>query len=565
MDPYMSYYGYQEPRSNVQERSAGQRYNGLRNQGATCYLNSVLQCLYMTEDFRKEVENFVPIQINSDEERLVQELQKLFVNMKECVCSTEGITQCLGITNVYKEEDVVEYYQKILKAIGPQLSKVFEGKMSNKTKCLNDHIFEEKCHFFTIPLAIKAEHSEVFNVLNGLNTFSEPVKLDEDNWLYCKDCGQKNETQTWNEIEEFPTILTLYPKRFYFDYNQMRPVKNHCPMDFPLHLLIRNNEYELYAVINHIGSEYGGHYNAVIKSFEDDKCVFQDPSNFKGSISSMKAYLLMYRRCKELLPNASEGRKQHPRAIEGREQHPRAIEGREQHPRASEGREQHPWAREGAQQHPQPSEGAEHHTQVSESTEHHNQASESTKLHPRSNEGAEQHPCVSEGAEHHTQASESTKLHPRVSEGTEQRPRASKGAEQHPRPSEGTEHHTQASEGAEHHTQASESTKLHPRASEGAEQHPRSSEGAEQHPQMSEGVKQHPRVRESTKLHQWGWRWVLTGHRFPSRRVRWLEEGHMEGVAYAIRCREPETIRHRVYLADGLEQPDKFGAELPAG
>uniref|UniRef100_A0A3P9NCY2 USP domain-containing protein n=1 Tax=Poecilia reticulata TaxID=8081 RepID=A0A3P9NCY2_POERE len=35
------------------------RYHGLKNQGATCYLNSVLQVLYMTKDFREAVKGFV--------------------------------------------------------------------------------------------------------------------------------------------------------------------------------------------------------------------------------------------------------------------------------------------------------------------------------------------------------------------------------------------------------------------------------------------------------------------------------------------------------------------------
>ncbi|KAK2860420.1 hypothetical protein Q7C36_004586 [Tachysurus vachellii] len=284
MESYRSHYGNQ--RNIVQERP----YNGLKNQGATCYLNSILQCLYMTEDFRQEVERFVPDQRNPDKESLMQELQKLFKEMKKGDCTTEGITQRLGIANVYEQEDVVEYYQKTLKAIGPQSSKVFEGKMSNKTKCINDHIFEEECHFFTIPLAIEAGHSEVFEVHNGLQTFFERINLDEDNWLYCKQCGQKNETETWNEIKDLPTILTLYPKRFYFDYYKMRPVKNHCHMDIPLQLVMSTNlKYELYAVINHIGNESGGHYNAVIKSFEDGKWYCFDDTSVR------EAYLLMYR------------------------------------------------------------------------------------------------------------------------------------------------------------------------------------------------------------------------------------------------------------------------------
>ncbi|XP_053485173.1 uncharacterized protein si:ch211-212k18.13 isoform X1 [Ictalurus furcatus] len=298
-----SHYRNQEGMTLVEKRSTGKRYNGLKNQGATCYLNSVLQCLYMTEDFRKEVENFRAYPPNYDESStdLMLELQKLFAKIKDDDGTTEGITQSLCISNVYEQQDAVEYYQRTLKAIGPQFSKVFEGKMSNIAKCTNNHKFQEKCHFFTIPLPIETGHMDVFEVDKGLQTFFKKVKLDEDNWLYCEHCGKKTETETWNEIQEFPTILTLYPKRFDFDYTQMRLVKNNCHMDIPLQLQISDIVYKLYAVINHSGGVSGGHYNAVIKSFEDDEWYcFDDYSVTKDSKHSFYlsrlAYLLMYRK-----------------------------------------------------------------------------------------------------------------------------------------------------------------------------------------------------------------------------------------------------------------------------
>ncbi|XP_043099093.1 ubiquitin carboxyl-terminal hydrolase 21-like [Puntigrus tetrazona] len=58
------------------------QYNGLKNQGATCYLNAVLQCLFMTPKFKEAVKSY-KVPADSGEENLLLQLQKLFRQMSK--------------------------------------------------------------------------------------------------------------------------------------------------------------------------------------------------------------------------------------------------------------------------------------------------------------------------------------------------------------------------------------------------------------------------------------------------------------------------------------------------
>ncbi|XP_076829169.1 ubiquitin carboxyl-terminal hydrolase 47 isoform X2 [Brachyhypopomus gauderio] len=256
----------------------------------------------MTPEFREAVKSFKQgPKFSNESGDLLMQIQNLFEKLEVVDGTTEGITRSLCIRSVYEQQDAVEYFQKILKTVEPQVRKGFEGKLSNRSKCSNDHVYQDRSPFITVPLAVEAGHNELYNVKEGLEAFFKLSRLDEDNWLYCDQCDQKTETETWIEMEEFPTILTLHLKRFDFDYVQMRHVKNGCPMDIPLSIHLKDCEYGLYAVINHSGGYSGGHYNAIIKSFEDNMWYcFDDSSVTKDSVSSLKhsrlAYLLMYRR-----------------------------------------------------------------------------------------------------------------------------------------------------------------------------------------------------------------------------------------------------------------------------
>ncbi|KAL1271728.1 hypothetical protein QQF64_030744 [Cirrhinus molitorella] len=306
-----------EKRSHGSPNRNEHQYNGLINQGATCYLNAVLQCLFMTPKFRETVMSYEIAHGDCGETNLLLQLKKLFEQLSERAATTEGITKSLGIRNVFEQQDAVEYYRKILKTVETHASEVFEGKMSNIMKC-------GKCGketrdtntFISILLSINVGNSETYDVENGLETVLKHSKLEEDDWMYCDSCDCKTETETWSEIDEYPSVLTLHLKRFDFDYIQMRYKKNECCLDVPPSLHNKDNrpKYDLYAVVNHKGGFSGGHYNAIIRSENGIWFYFDDYIVTQTSETSLKnsslPYMLMYR--KAVL---SPGSVPHPKSL----------------------------------------------------------------------------------------------------------------------------------------------------------------------------------------------------------------------------------------------------------
>ncbi|XP_029522545.1 ubiquitin carboxyl-terminal hydrolase 47-like isoform X3 [Oncorhynchus nerka] len=205
-------------------------YNGLVNQGATCYLNSVLQVLFMTKDFREAVESHC----GQDRKTADFHLKSLFEALKTSETHTKDILSILGIGNVYEQRDAAEYFENILCMVNPYVSQIFKGHLRHTMRCSEGHVTSvETGPFWTLPLSIE--------------------NPSDSNKTYSVNC-----------------------------------------------------DYELYAVVDHVGSLRGGHYTARIKSYDDHNWYVFDDSYVRQpnpqSISHMNnersqsVYLLMYKK-----------------------------------------------------------------------------------------------------------------------------------------------------------------------------------------------------------------------------------------------------------------------------
>lgn len=272
--------------------------HGLINQGATCYLNSVLQVLFMTKTLHDRLD---PKSKITD-----RKLQQIFEDLKKTTCGTENITDCLQITDVYEQRDASGCLEDILSKISRRASEIFQGELTYTITCFQGHvIILETNPFWTLPLSLKDTHSSHYSVEWGFERIFQTKTYSGNNMVFCNDCKKKREASRRCKMEKFPQILILLLRRFDFDYVTMSDVKSNCSVNIPSTLQTEEKKYELYGIVDHMGSLRGGHYTATVLSTEDnvwyefDDCHVQKAEEqlFEKvkTYSSSTAYLLMYR------------------------------------------------------------------------------------------------------------------------------------------------------------------------------------------------------------------------------------------------------------------------------
>ncbi|XP_054916351.1 ubiquitin carboxyl-terminal hydrolase 47-like [Poeciliopsis prolifica] len=279
-------------------------YQGLSSPGLTCYLNSILQVLFMTEEFREAVKRDWS---KSSTATIDFYLGELFHTLEGDMAKTHNITKKLGIKDVFEQRDAAEYLEKILCRTNPNASKIFKGELNHKTTCLNCNNTNISTNFFwVLPLSMGDSKSGSYSVLKGWRSFFKSQRVCKENQMFCSRCNQKHDADIEYEMMHCPDVLTLLLKRFSFDYQQNRYVKLNGKVDVAQTLEIKNCRYDLYAVVHHFGDLMGGHYTADIKSFETGnwycfndntvKCINEVyVKSGQNQIRSSTVYLLMYK------------------------------------------------------------------------------------------------------------------------------------------------------------------------------------------------------------------------------------------------------------------------------
>uniref|UniRef100_A0A668VF56 Ubiquitin carboxyl-terminal hydrolase 47 n=1 Tax=Oreochromis aureus TaxID=47969 RepID=A0A668VF56_OREAU len=226
-------------------------YVGLVNQAMTCYLNSLLQTLFMTPEFRNALYNW---EFEEQEEDPVTsipyQLQRLFVLLqtsKKRAIETTDVTRSFGwdSSEAWQQHDVQELCRVMFDALEQKwkqteqadlINQLYQGKLKDYVRCLECGYESWRIDtYLDIPLVIRPfGASQAYgSVEEALQAFIQPETLDGPNQYFCERCKKKCDARKGLRFLHFPYLLTLQLKRFDFDYTTMHRIKLNDRMTFP--------------------------------------------------------------------------------------------------------------------------------------------------------------------------------------------------------------------------------------------------------------------------------------------------------------------------------------------
>ena len=296
---------------------------GLKNLGCICYMNSIIQQMYMVPTFRYAIMSAddgeeEKSNSNVDDDNLLHQLQNMYTyltysnkmdyNPREFCYSYKDFDG--KPMNVRAQQDSQEFYNNFCDKVENCLKKtkykyivsdVFAGKSCNYVFCENcKHISYRFEDFYNLTLEVK----NITNLKDSLQKLNDPEIIDD---FKCSNCNQKVRIKKVTTLSKLPNVLVVHLKRFYLDYQTFKTKKINSQFEFANNLNLKNYcieeikknipknetetsdkndekdnleiynkeddyyEYVLKGINVHTGSASGGHYFSFIDVNRDGK------------------------------------------------------------------------------------------------------------------------------------------------------------------------------------------------------------------------------------------------------------------------------------------------------
>uniref|UniRef100_A0A8C7MAK8 Ubiquitin carboxyl-terminal hydrolase n=1 Tax=Oncorhynchus kisutch TaxID=8019 RepID=A0A8C7MAK8_ONCKI len=274
--------------------------SGIKNQGGTCYLNSLLQTLLFTPEFREELFSLGPKELGCLEDKdkpeakvrvIPLELQRLFARLllvDQQSASTGDLTDSFGWNNSEesRQHDVQELNRILFSALEHSLvdtsgsafiQHLYHGTTVNSIRCKEcGNISQRQEDFLDLTVCVRG----VCGLEGALwDMFVEEEMFEGSNLYRCGQCDQLVTAAKSAKLRKLPPFLTVSLLRFNFDFARCERYKETGRYTFPLTINLRpfceqtededsEYSYELFSVIIHKGGCYGGHYHVYIKDMD---------------------------------------------------------------------------------------------------------------------------------------------------------------------------------------------------------------------------------------------------------------------------------------------------------
>eukprot|EP00930_Biecheleria_cincta_P049745 TRINITY_DN34944_c0_g1_i1.p1 TRINITY_DN34944_c0_g1~~TRINITY_DN34944_c0_g1_i1.p1 ORF type:complete len:1411 (-),score=271.07 TRINITY_DN34944_c0_g1_i1:53-3724(-) len=278
---------------------------GLKNHGATCYMNCLLQTLFCLGHFRHvaysidlpEVEQTQPVvssdgmagRLGLDDDPpalpLLVSLQNLFYRLQtsDVPVSCRELMRSFGwdTADAFMQHDAQELNRLLVDRLEEQMKgtandgemkRLFEGEFENFIECVDVNYRSQRNEtFYDLQLNLRNEAGkDITSLEESLRDFCIEEMLEGDNAYDAGSEHGKQRARKGIRFKRFPPVLYIQLKRFMFDPEKMDMCKLNGRMEYPRLLDLGalaegSGQYMLHTVIVHSGGVSSGHYYAFVR------------------------------------------------------------------------------------------------------------------------------------------------------------------------------------------------------------------------------------------------------------------------------------------------------------